>query len=405
MSTTVIVADRLIDGRADRPVSRPAVVVEGALISRVTVADDPTLPADAKRVELDGHTLLPGLMDGHVHLTFDAGPDPVAALKLEDDDHALLRMAGHAASMLQAGITTARDLGDRRFNSIPLRTAIAEGSLPGPRLLIAGPPITTTGGHCWYLGGEVDGEVEIRRAVRERSRRGVDWIKVMAAGGHMTPGSNPFRAQFTVDELKAIVDEAHRLEKKVTAHCHSLEGIRAAVTAHVDMLEHCSFQTPDGSNAEPALLQEIVDKGIWISPTVGGAGPARRLAMENMDPARAQMFSAMMDRRWIWMRDALDIGAKFVASTDNGIPNAPHDGLGHSLAAWVDDGGVPAMSVIKFATSQAAEALGVAGITGAIEPGLHADLIAVPGDPTERAAALAEVAFVMKDGTVYRHDR
>lgn len=400
---TILTADYLVDGRGDRAIERAAVLVEGASIARVTDADDPSLPRDARRIDLGPHTLLPGLMDGHVHLAFDGGPDPVKSLAAEDDDRALLRMASHAASMLRAGITTTRDLGDRRFNSLPLRGAIEDGLLPGPRLLSAGPPITTTGGHCWYLGGEADGEVELRRAVRERAKRGVNWIKVMASGGNMTPGSNVMRAQFTVEELRAVVEEARRLEKPVAAHCHSVEGIRVAVAARVDMLEHCTFQTPEGILAEDALLDEIAEQGIWISPTIASAGKRRRTRIAEVDPGRAARLDSMLERRWEWMRRALDRGIRFVASTDNGIGNAPHDGLPDSLVGFIE-AGFDAMTVIKIATSQAAEGLRVASLTGAIEAGLRADLIAVPGNVLERPDALNEVAFLMKDGVVVRSD-
>lgn len=401
MTATILLPERLIDGRADAPRSGAAVVVEGERITAVTAASDPALPP-GERIELPGHTLLPGLIDGHVHLAFDGGPDPVAALALEDEPTALLRMAGHARTMLDHGITTARDLGDRRFNSVPLRQAIAAGRLPGPRLLIAGPPVTTTGGHCWYLGGEVDGEVEIRRAVRLRVKAGVDWVKVMASGGHMTPGSNPLRAQFSVAELTALVDEARRLEIPVAAHCHSIEGIRTAVAAGVDMLEHCSFQTARGSQPDPALIAEIAERGIWISPTIVSPRPGRADALGGGDPERAREIAEMMSRRWVWMRQAHEAGCRMIASTDHGIPNAPHEGLGGSLRSWMVDGGAPPMTVIRAATSVAAEALGIAGETGAVAPGLVADLVAVPGDPLTDPEALTRVAFVMARGRVHR---
>ena len=185
----LITADAMFDGSGDEPAPAPALVVEGGVIEQVTSRGDPALPAVDEVIQLSGHTLMPGYIDGHVHLVFDGEPDPVAALRTESDEHVLLRMAAHAARMVSAGITTARDLGDRNFLSLPVRDAIKEGMLMGPRLLCAGPPITTTAGHCWYLGGEADGELAVRQAVRDHVKRGVDCIKVMATGGNMTPGA------------------------------------------------------------------------------------------------------------------------------------------------------------------------------------------------------------------------
>ncbi len=400
----LLTAEAMFDGRGANLVERPAILVEGASIARVTVEGDPSLPPNVETIDLPGHTLMPGLIDGHVHLVFDGGPDPVASLRTETDEHALLRMAIHAGSMLDAGITTARDLGDRTFLSLHVRDAIAEGLMPGPRLLCAGPPLTTTAGHCWYLGGEVDGEVAIRKGVRERVKRGVDCLKVMATGGGMTPGSNMLREQFSVAELTAMVDEAHRLEKTIAAHCHATVGIRLAVAAGVDTLEHCSFHGPSGTEFDEALAAEIARTGIWISPTIASTSrlltPERLASMDDATRARVHMF---ISGRWDWMRAAREMGCKFIASTDCGIPNSPHNQLPASLAAWVEEGGFPAAEVLRAATGTIADALGIGGITGSLSPGLAADIIAVPGNPLVASGLLEKVDFVMKEGRIHRN--
>jgi len=310
-----------------------------------------------------------------------------------------------------------------------VRDAINEGLIEGPRLVCAGPPITTTAGHCWYLGGEADGEVEVRKGVRERVKRGVDCIKVMATGGGMTPGSNMLRAQFSVAELRAMVEESHRLGRHIAAHCHGTEGIRRAVEAGVDTLEHCSFAGADGPDFDERLVEQIAAKGIAVSPTlaptlktiatqppeasrIGEPGrfpnPLRTGAPPPIpssgSPEAQRMLRLLgtMRERLLFMRDA---GCTFIASTDDGIMNAPHDGLPASLVLWVRMMGFPAEAVIRAATSDAARVIGAGEQTGAIEPGRQADVIAVEGNPLAAIEAVERVSFVMKGGTVYRRPR
>ncbi|MGI8551300.1 MAG: amidohydrolase family protein [Dehalococcoidia bacterium] len=399
----ILIADQIIDGLAHSALESSAILVEGDTIARVTQASDPSLPDGVERIVLRGTTLMPGLIDCHVHLIFDAGEDPVRSLNEESDDHALLRMAVEARAMLQAGITTARDLGDRTFLSLPVRDAIAEGLLEGPRLVCSGPPVTTTAGHCWYLGGEADGEVALRKGVRERVKRGVNCIKVMATGGGMTPGSNMLRAQFSVDELRAVVDESHRLEKHIAAHCHGTEGIRLAVEAGVDTLEHCSFQGQDAPDFDERVAEQIAAKGVWVSPTITIASRriAAMAAAGQLD-ARMQRMATMMQSRWPRLQRMRELGCKFIASTDDGIGHAPHDALAGGLVEWVREGGFPPSEVIRAATSIAASVIGVGQETGSIAPGKQADIIAVQGNPLQEIESLERVALVMKGGKLYR---
>jgi imidazolonepropionase-like amidohydrolase len=179
----------------------------------------------------------------------------------------ILRMAGAGRAMLEAGITTVRDLGAPTDLALSLREAFATGLARGPRLLVSGAPITTTGGHCHFLGGEADGELELRKAVRERVKAGCDWIKVMATGGNMTRGTNTLAPQYTVAELAAVVDDAHRLRRRVTAHCHGTAGIRNAVVAGVDTIEHCCSPGA-GRSTTTRSWRGRLRKRIVVSPTV-----------------------------------------------------------------------------------------------------------------------------------------
>src|SRR5579871_1117667 len=261
-------AARLFDGLSDATIPHPLVLIEDGRIARVGQQEATPLPDGVQTIDLPGATLLPGLIDCHVHLIFDGSAEPVPHLLAESDNHALLRMTAHAAAMLSAGITTTRDLGCRSHLDLDVRQAIAEGTIPGPRLLCVGKPITITGGHCHFLGGEADGELAVRQAVRRQHKAGVDWIKIFATGGHMTPGSNPYEAQYSVEELRAAREEAHRLGHGIAAHCHGTEGVRRAVAAEVDTLEHCSFQKPGGLDLDERTIETIVQKGIVVSPTL-----------------------------------------------------------------------------------------------------------------------------------------
>ncbi|MHB8575109.1 MAG: amidohydrolase family protein [Dehalococcoidia bacterium] len=391
----IITAGLLFDGVSETLVQNPAVFIDDGCIVRIGRQGTTDLPDAAERIDLPGTTLMPGLMDGHVHLIFDGSPTPVPNLLAESDNHALVRMTAHARAMLQAGITTARDLGCRSYLDLEIRRCIEEGVIEGPRLLCVGKPITVTGGHCHFLGGEADGELEVRQAVRRQHKAGADWLKIFATGGHMTPGSNPYHAQYTTEELTAATEEAHRLQHGIAAHCHGTEGIRRAVAAGVDTLEHCSFQKPGGLELDERAIEQIAAKGIYASPTV----PAR--ALEPQQSAIGMTMVATMGERLQALRRA---GVQLIASTDAGIPNNPHTALPKSLQALGRFSGLSNFEVLRSATGRAAEALRIAELTGTLAPGRQADLIAVSGNPLDDLTVLQSVAFVMKGGMVYRRD-
>ncbi|HLZ70122.1 MAG TPA: amidohydrolase family protein [Dehalococcoidia bacterium] len=389
--TLAVRAELLFDGASDELLRRPLVLIEAGRIARIGQQQTTPLPAGVPVIELPGATLLPGLIDCHVHLIFDGSAEPVPHLLAESDNHALLRMSAHAAAMLNAGITTARDLGCRSHLDLDVRRAIEEGTIAGPRLLCVGKPITVTGGHCHFLGGEADGDLELRRAVRREHKAGVDWIKIFATGGHMTPGSNPYQAQYTVEELRAATEEAHRLEHGIAAHCHGTEGVRRAVAAGVDTLEHCSFQKPGGLDLDERTIEAIVAQGIYVSPTLSA-----NLLTESPQAAAFRQSAAVR------LPALYRAGARLISSTDCGIPNTPHDTLPRVLPLLQTLAGMPPTDVLRAATSRAAEALRIGQLAGALRPGLAADLIAVPGNPIENLALLADVSFVMKAGAVVR---
>src|SRR5579859_6765753 len=247
---TVLRAAALFDGVSPTLMAGPTVVVADGTIAAVHGPAGP-IPADAHVVDLPGLTLMPGLVDAHLHLCFDASSDPAGRLAETDDDVLRERMAEAARRALRAGVTTVRDLGDRGYLALDVRDRGPAGQAgPLPAIVAAGPPITTPGGHCHFLGGAARGERALRAAVRERAERGVDVIKVMASGGNLTPGSLAHEPQFDAGSLRAIVDEAHRHGLPVTAHAHSARSIADAVAAGVDGIEHATFMTAGGRSEE-----------------------------------------------------------------------------------------------------------------------------------------------------------
>ena len=224
------------------------VLIDGTRIVAAGPAGPLRASAGTEVIDLGDVTILPGLIDTHVHLGFDGGTGPVARMRAETDTEQLILMLHSARELVRAGVTTARDLGARSFLDVAVRDAIARGTAEGPRLVTAARPLTPIGGHCWFMGGECGSADELRHMVRVHHRRGADFIKVMSTGGFMTEGSAPWFTQFTAAELRAAVDEAHRLGHRVAAHAHGRDGIAQAVAAGVDTIEHCSFAGRTGSS-------------------------------------------------------------------------------------------------------------------------------------------------------------
>jgi imidazolonepropionase-like amidohydrolase len=383
---TLVLADRVWDGTADAVIDRGFVAIDGATIAAVgRQADLGTGFADHERVELPaGATVVPGLIDCHQHLIFNCVGTLEEQVAGIDDETLTNRARAAAARALAGGVTTLRDLGDRGFVTLGLRD---DPSLP--TILAAGPPLTRLGGHCWYLGGECTGKDELRRAVRERAERGCDVVKVMVTGGSLTPTFPMSEAQFSADEVTAIVDEADRAGLPVAAHCHGVAGIVQALDAGVDTIEHCSFMTASGKS-EPVdtVLERLAVADVAISLTLG------RLPGMPPPPSIAAHLPVLHNT----LGRVHAMGATIVAGSDAGIaPLKPHDVLPHAMNDF-SDAGIGAVDGLRALTSVAAKVLGVAGRKGALAPHYDADLIAVDGDPISDPQSLANVSAVWRGG-------
>jgi imidazolonepropionase-like amidohydrolase len=382
---------------APRVLTGDAVVTDGAVVlGEHTVdwagpaAELPAEYAPLPRTGYPGGTILPGLIDSHVHLAFDGGPAPAARMRAETDEQQLVLMLRSARELLGVGVTTARDLGGRGYLSVVVRDAIAANLARGPRLLVSGSPVTVTGGHCWFMGGEADSDDELRRLVRTHHKHGTDLIKVMSTGGFMTSGSAPWYAQFSTAQLAVIVEEAARVDKPVAAHAHGIEGIQRAVDAGVSTLEHCSFVTETNERrfSEP-LAAQIADRGIVVCPTINVNAP---YVAKLTGISVGQHVKPLHDR-----------GVRIIVGTDAGVDNTPHHQYLGALQYLVTLG-FTAEQVLAMATTEAAAALGVGGITGRLAPGYQADLIVVDGDPRADIAALGALRRVIARGRDYVPD-
>jgi imidazolonepropionase-like amidohydrolase len=368
----------------------PAVVVddEGRLGYVGSRAGLSPAPAGVEWVDLGERTLLPGIIDAHVHLAFDGSRDPVSAIQATDDAALLLGMAGRAARMLASGITTTRDCGARGGLDAVLQRAIAEGSVLGPRLVVSGSPLTIPDGHCHYLGGcTPPGAANVRAEARRQLAAGADWVKMMVSGGRITAGSDATRPQFTRAEVRAAAEEAHGAGRRLAAHAHATASIGDAVAAGADSIEHCSWISPDDRHAyDPAIADEMAGRG-----TVAGVTLHHRFAA-----VAARREPGWLEERLENMARMHAAGVPIVFGTDAGVPLVPHDRWASGLV-WLGRALGP-LDAIHAATGRAAACLGLEAEVGTVVPGKVADLIAVEGDPSQDLTCLERVDWVMQGG-------
>jgi imidazolonepropionase-like amidohydrolase len=396
----VVEADRLFDGTGAAVVERPAVLIRDGRIEAVGPRHELGEVGDAERVEYTGCTILPGLIDCHVHLVFSAGPTPLADLLAENDQQLLLRATHNTQVALRAGVTTVKDLGGRGGVTLALRDAIAAGVLPGARILAAGPPITTTGGHCNWLGGEADGVEEVRKKVRQLVRDGVDLIKVMSTGGRMTAGSNVCAPQYTVEELRAIVEDAARLSRTVAAHAQGTAGIRNATLAGVNVIEHCTWVASaagDEVEFDESVAEQMARQGTFLDPTLSPAANLAKADPATLTSTQRETYR-IRPRTLEAHRRSIELGVEVAAGTDAGVANLPLDSMPSELLLLQRDLGLSPEQAIRAGTYNAARSVKLEHELGSLQPGRRADLLIVPGNPLDDLRALGAPRAVYKDG-------
>lgn len=399
--TVAVTAERLLDVKTGKYVDRPLVVITDGRIASVGRAGD-AVPADAERVDLPGVTLLPGLIDMHVHLTAAAKYGGYTSYQFTDSFWTAVGVA-NAKTTLEAGFTTVRDVGSSFYGDVGLREAIDEGFITGPRIVASAYAIGATGGHCDETffppsmeeksPGVIDGPDEGRRMVRTLRKYGARAIKICATGGVFSRGDEPGAQQLTLEEIKAIVEEAHMAGMKVAAHAHGAPGIKAAILGGVDTIEHVSLIDDEG-------VRLAVQKGTWLGFDIYNTDYTQAEGKKNgelEDNLRKDREIGGVQRENF--RKSLKAGAKQIYSTDAGV--YPHGQNARQFAVMVRFGATP-LQAIQAATVNAGEALGQATDVGQVTKGLYGDLVGVSGDPLADVTVLEKPVFVMKGGAVVK---
>jgi imidazolonepropionase-like amidohydrolase len=408
----VLKAARLFDGKSNAFVQNAVVIVQGDKI--VDAGSNLPIPSGAEIIDLGDATLAPGFMDAHTHLTADFSGNynerRLQQLDLNVSEQAI-RATAFARATVEAGFTTVRDLGSRfvashEFVDVALRNSINKGVIVGPRMLVATKGIGATGGHFDptggfrdflfgrepdYTDGIANGPDEIRKTVRFEVKNGADVIKAAVSGGVLSLGDEVDTPQLTPPELTALVDESHRLRKKVAVHCHGDEAAREAIEAGVDSIEHGSFMKPE-------TLTMMKKKGTFLTPTLM-ASEWIMSKLDNYPPALQAKAKAATAARSEMFRNAVKIGVKISFGTDAAV--YPHGQNAKEFKLMVDLG-MSAIDALKSATGNDAELLGIGQKVGTLEKGKLADVIAMPGDPTSDITATERVSFVMKEGKIIR---
>ncbi len=401
---TIIRAGHVLNVRTGELRASQAIVIEGDKIAQVAPSSEVKAAPSDTTIELPNATLLPGLIDMHTHLTFELSSLSYEGLKISTAREAL-HGARNARRTLEAGFTTVRNVGAKDYADIALRDAINDGDVIGPRIVASGPALGITGGHCdenllppafhFQGDGVADGIEGVQHKVREVIKYGADVIKICATGGVLSKGDDPNASQYTLEEMKAIVADAHRLGRKVAAHAHGAEGVRWASEAGVDSIEH-------GHLMDDAAIATLKKNGTYLVPTLF----LGEYMEKNMDRSDVPEYSkqkmrdvaAAMQKN---VKKAFDAGVKVAFGTDAAV--YPHGLNAGEFHVYVKLGMTP-LAAIQTATINASDLLGPKYLVGSLESGKWADMIAVDGDPTKDVTLLEHVKFVMKGGTVYKNE-
>jgi imidazolonepropionase-like amidohydrolase len=399
---TLVRAGHLLDVKTGKPLDNETIVVVGENIQSIAPsASVAQQPGDAV-IDLNGMTVLPGLIDVHTHLTGDPDFDPYRELTTTDAKEAITGVA-NARTTLLAGITSVRNVGAGGYSDVDLRDAINAGQVPGPHMQVSGPPLGITGGHCdenllplkYHVVGEgvADGIAAVQQKVRQNIKYGADLIKICATGGVLSKGDDPQASQYTLEEMRAIVADAHRLGRKVAAHSHGSQGILWASEAGVDSIEH-------GSYINDEAIAEMKKNGTYLVPTLYLED--WQIEKGSLPPFYHQKMVDVSAVAKTNIKRAMQAGVKIAMGTDAAV--YPHGLNAHELDVYVNQLGMTPLAALQTATINAVDLMGWTAKTGALEPGKWADIIAVEKSPLEDVRILQDVKFVMKGGVVYRNE-
>ena len=409
-----IIADRVANADITGWLSNTAVCIVDGKISDVIPASQ--LPSDVEEIaevlHLGDVSLMPGLVDAHCHMHCSATADAQALALAEKDDIPRLTMRAVTAmrKAVLAGTTTVRDIGSRNEVAFPIKQAIKEGAIPGPRLLVAGTPITITAGHCWFFGTQADTADEVAKAVRNQVRQGADAIKIMSTGGMFTPTANPRLPQYPAETLAVAVQEAARSGITVAAHCLSAAGVKNCVEANVHNLIHARWYSQDSSEGlefELDTAKRMADQGQWVDPTIGHGMLGHEATDRGEAPPRAIHWSVAANNvtdedHAETLNQMHDLGVRFTNGLDMGMPHGTHDRSAANAWAAVEKLGWDTWSALRMATIDTAEALGVDDEVGSIKSGKVADLAAFDGDPAANIRDVDRASTVIQKGAVIK---
>jgi imidazolonepropionase-like amidohydrolase len=399
---TLVRAGHVLDVKTGSVKDAQTIVIVGETIQSIAPTASVVAQPDDIVVDLGGETVMPGLIDVHTHLTMNPDFDPYRELTSTSAKEAINGVV-NARTTLMAGFTSVRNVGASGFVDVDLRDAVNAGQVPGPHMLVSGPLLGITGGHCdenllpiqyHDVGdGVADGISQVQHQVRQNIKYGADLIKICATGGVLSKGDDPQAAQYTLEEMQAIVADAHRLGRKVAAHAHGAQGILWATEAGVDSIEH-------GSYISDAAIAEMKKRGTYLVPTLyledwmvesGHLPPFYHQKMVDV--------SAVAKKN---IKRAMEAGVKIALGTDAAV--YPHGLNAHELDVYVNQLGMSPLAALQTATVNAADLMGWTAKTGTLEPGKWADIIGVDKNPLEDVRVLQDVKFVMKDGVVYKED-
>ncbi len=393
-----------------------AVLVDGDEIS--DVVPRASLPSDVAEThelfDLGDVSLLPGLVDAHCHMHCSATADAQALALAEKDDIQRLTMRAVSAmrKAVLAGTTTVRDIGTRNEVAFPIKQAIEEGAILGPRLIVAGTPITITAGHCWFFGTEADTTEEVIAAVRAQVRQGAGVIKMMATGGMFTPTANPRRPQYSAETLRAAVVEAERMNVQIVAHTLAAQGVKNCVEAGIHHLIHSRWYDADpeaGLSYDQSVVDKMADQGQWVDPTIGHHLLGQEAVARGESPPRALHWAVSSrvvpdEEHAAILNKMHDTGVRFTSGLDMGMIHGTHDRSAANAWAFVEMLGWSEWKAIRTSTADTAEAIRVGDRVGRLKPGMAADMAAFSGDPSANIRHLDRARTVVQGGRVLKLD-